>query len=400
MTKSLQDFLNQEQIASIRQPIESALTFPAKAFTDEEFFQLEIENIYKKNWVACLFDLEVPNTGDLKPFDICGIPLLAVRGEDSTVRVFHNICPYDGCLAAIEPAQGCTEIQTPYHGWTYNLEGELIRIPFWDGTREGNLDSVAGKQVDLVPVPTEVFLNTVFVNLSDSPESFAHYIAPILSDLEEYALADGEAGLGADGKPIISEGSVKTNWKTFFENACINVLHENFVHEFYNVSPQVPRIDSDGVPSFKNSINDKWMALTYDREYFEETYPELDAPHLGRDPDQEPQTENFGTLYPNFYLSASSKFFEVAYVLPNGVGESTQRAIYYFPQGVAVDPEASAVRQQVAEVFAAAFAEDGLVAEAVQVARNSPVYDQKFYATFWDEMHHYFSNLLLKDLEQ
>jgi choline monooxygenase len=399
MNKSLRDFFDQEQIDSIRRPIESALTFPAKAFTSEEFLELEIEKVYKGNWVACLFDLEIPNQGDIKPFDICGIPLLAVRGNDSVVRVFHNIVPYDGCLAAIDPAEGCESIETPYHGWTYDLQGKLIKIPFWDGTRDGKLESVEGKSVDLVPVHTEVILNTIFVNLSDNPENFSDYISPIIQDLHEFDLSIGAAGQNADGEAIIAEGRVKTNWKTHFENACINVLHENFVHDFYRASSQVPRIDRDGVPSFENSINGKWMALTYDREYFKDTYPEQEGAHLGKSADLEPKTENFGTLYPNFYLSASSKFLEVAYVMPNGAGESVQRAIYIFHKDVAKDPELSPERQELADIFAAAYAEDGRVTEAVQKARRSPIYDQKFYAPFWDEMHHHFSNLLLNELD-
>jgi hypothetical protein len=56
-------------------------------------------------------------------------------------------------------------------------------------------------------------------------------------------------------------------------------------------------------------------------------------------------------------------------------------------------------RRAVANGFYGAFIEDGRIAEAVQKARKSPVYEQKFYAPFWDGMHHYFNNLVLDDLE-
>ena len=41
---------------------------------------------------------------------------------------------------------------------------------FWDGTRAGNLDSVADLDTDLVPVHCDIYLHTVFVNLSDKPQ--------------------------------------------------------------------------------------------------------------------------------------------------------------------------------------------------------------------------------------
>jgi len=399
MPSSINDLLSSEEISSIRLPIESALTLPASAFTDDRFYQLEIENIYKKHWIAAQFESEIGSPGDIKPFDVCDIPLLAVRGQDGKLRVFHNICPYDGCLAAIDPAQGLQEIVTPYHGWTYDLEGKLIKTPYWDGSEEGNLDALAGKQVDLIPVNCETFLNTLFINLSDQPEPFAQYIAPLFRAMDEYDLAGSKPGLDKNGNVYTSIACVNTNWKTFFENACINVLHENFVHAVYNASPEVPRIKSDGISSFNNIIDEKFMALGYNRLDFQNTYPPVEAPHMGKDPAKEPEGETFGTLYPNFYISASSQFIETAIVLPKGPGVAESNVCYHFQADVAVAEEAVEERRGVADGFYGAFMEDARIAEAVQKARKSPVYSQHFYAPFWDAMHHYFSNMILDDLE-
>lgn len=399
MTQSIRDFLSQEQIDSIRKPIESALTLPANAFTDEKFYQLEIDKIYKKHWVAALFESEVENPGDIQPFEVCGIPLLAVRGQDKAVRVFHNICPYDGCMAAIDPATNLDAIETPYHGWTYDLEGTLIKTPYWDGTKEGNLEALAGKEVNLVPVHTEVFLNTVFVNLSETPEPFANFVAPLYRAMEEYDLDKGVSGQGKDGKTYIAQKSVNTNWKTFFENACVNVLHENFVHDLYRVSPEVPRIKEDNFATFNNIIDGKLMALGYNRLDFPETYPHMEGPHLGKADDQEPVNETFGTLYPNFYVSASSQFIEIALLLPQGAEKVEQKAIYHYHNDVATDKELLEVRDMIAGGFAGAFMEDGRITEAVQKARRSPVYQQKFYAPFWDGMHHHLNKLIIDDLD-
>jgi len=400
MDRSISDFLSTEQIASIRRPIEDALTLPALAFVDEGFYQLEVKKIYQKNWVATLFESDLPNTGDIKPVYICEIPLLVVRGQDKKIRVFHNICPYDGCLAVIDPLERRKNIVTPYHGWVYNLEGTLIKTPYWDGTREGNLKALAGKQVNLVAVHCESFLNTVFINLSDHPEPFSDYIAPLFRAMGEYDLENSGPGLDKDGKVYTSITTVTTNWKTLFENACLNVLHENFVHAIYNASPEVPRIKEDGVASFHNVIDAKFMALGYNRLDFQNTYPPIEAPHLGKDSAQEPERETFGTLYPNFYVSASSQFIEVSYVLPMGPNKSESNVSYHFQRDVAIASKAIDERMAVVKGFLEASAEDGRIIEAVQKARKSPAYQQKFYAPFWDEMHYYFSNLVLDDLEK
>ena len=395
----LNKLLTEDEIDSIRRPIDSALTFPASAYTSEEFYRLEIEKIYKRHWIAALFDFDIPNPGDIKPFDVCEIPLLAVRGSDGHVRVFHNICPYDGCMAVIDPAPACDEIVTPYHGWVYNLEGKLIRTPYWDGTKQGHLEALAGKEVDLIAANTEVFLNTVFVNLDSKPEPFDDYIAPIFRSLDEYDLEKCRVGLGKDGRPYAGPITVKANWKTYFENACLNVLHENFVHGLYSASPEVPRIKEDGVATYRNITDGKLMALGYDRRDFQETYPHVEAPHLGKTPDVEPVTETFGTLYPNFYICASSQFLEIGYLLPEGAATCSARVSYHFHPDVALNEDALEDREEVVNMFSGAALEDRRICEAVQRARKSPVYDQKFYAPFWDSMHHRLNQIILDDLE-
>ena len=399
MANTINDFLSSEEVDSIRRPIEQALTLPAFAYVDPDFYQLEIEKIYQQNWVAALFASEISNPGDVKPFEVCEIPLLAIHGDDGQIRVFHNICPYDGCLVAIDADVNCVEIVTPYHGWIYSLRGKLTKIPYWDGSQKGDLQALKGKEVDLISVSAEVFLNTVFINLSDSPLSFTDYVAPVERAMNEYDLTNCRPGIDKDGNVYNSRTYVQTNWKTYFENACLNVLHENFVHELYRASSEVPRIKSDGIASFKSIIDKKFMALSYNRLDFQKTYPPVDAPHLGLNKDNEPEQETFGTLYPNFYVSASSQFIETGIVLPKGPNKIESNVCYHFQRKVATSEEALPARKAVAEGFYGAAMEDARIAEAIQKARKSPVYKQKFYAPFWDAMHHYLNQLILTDLE-
>ena len=400
MTSSIEDFLSREQINSIRNPIETARTLPALAFTDAAFYQLEVDKIYQKHWVAAFFDFEVPNPGDLRPFEVCGIPLLAVRGHDSKIRVFHNICPYDGCLAVIDAAEQRDEIVTPYHGWVYDLEGNLCRIPYWDGSKDGDLAAVQDKDVNLVQIPTGLFMNVVFINLSAEPEPFEEHIAPVLRSTDEYNLNSSAAGRDENGDILVNHDFIKTNWKTHYENACLNVLHEGFVHDFYRKSPEIPRVNEIGDATFTNIIDEKFMALGYDRETFSDTYFELDAPHLGKLESSPPETETFGTLYPNFYFSASAQYIEVCLVLPHGPSKVEQKAIYHLHEEAVAQDNGAELSRMVADIFSEAAQEDGRICEAVQAARKSPVYSQKFYAPFWDSMHHRLNNMILDDLER
>ena len=395
------ELLSQQQLEAINAPIEKARTLPAEAFYSEAFYKAERENIYSKHWIAALFEHDIAEPGQAVPFEICEMPLLAVRDLDGQLRVFHNIVPYDGCLAVINAAEGLEQIVTPYHGWTYNLEGKLIAIPFWDGTRAGNLESVAHLETDLVPVHCESFLHTIFVNLSDNPRSFRDYVAPILRQFDEYDFDSAGVAIGTSGKPINPGVNVKTNWKTFFENACINVLHEGFVHHLYRTSPLHSRIGEDGVKTFFDIIDDNLLGLGYQYSEFTETYGEIDPsePHLGGS-GKMPDRSVFATLYPNFYMSAAPNYIEIGLVLPDNAETAHDRRIYLVAKANATDPAMAKEYENIVDLYAGAQAEDGAICEAVQKARHSPVYRDHFYAPFWDQLHHRFNQLVAKDLTQ
>ncbi|MCE2519931.1 MAG: Rieske 2Fe-2S domain-containing protein [Alphaproteobacteria bacterium] len=88
-----------------------------------------MERVFARNRTAVMFAVEFPCAGDARPFDLFDQPLLAVRGSDGTLRIFHNIVPYDGCLALLRPARGLKSINTHYHGLRYDLSGRLVGAP-------------------------------------------------------------------------------------------------------------------------------------------------------------------------------------------------------------------------------------------------------------------------------
>lgn len=399
MAKELSDFLTTEHIESVRAPIETARTLPNFAYLCPDFHELEIEKIFLRNWAAACFTFDVADIGDVFPMHYCGMPIVAVRDSGATVRVFHNVSPYDGCPLVLRPQSGLKKLVSPYHGWEYGLDGQLLAAPYWDGTVKGNLSALANKHADMVEIPCATFMNMIFINLSEQPSDFESHIAPIKRQFSEYALDNLEPGLDASGQPIITEHERKCNWKTFYENSALNVLHENFVHDLYMMSPEVPRIKEDGVATFQNIIDDGLLALGFDAADFEATYPAFNIPHIGSGTNA-PSKECFGTHYPNFYLSVAPTHIEISAVLPDGPARVTERqAILYHPT-VAVDPKFLKLRHMLAAIFDGASTEDGAICEAVQSARKSPVFDQKFYSPFWDQLHYRVNNMILDDLER
>ena len=402
MSNALNKFITPEQALAIRAPLAQAKTLPKPAFTSAEFFELEKARIFSRHWSALCFEQQAAQPGDLLPLEFCGMPLLAVRGDDGLLRIFHNIAPYDGCLAVIDPVQAQTAIITPYHGWRYDLSGKLLATPFWDGSETGGLAALGEHSGDLIEISSRIELGMVFINLSANPADFDLQLAPLRKILAEYRTTDLHIGRDENGDPLLDAEDLATNWKTHYENWALNVLHEAFTHEIYTESPQIPRVSADGEKTYIEHIDGNFMALVYREADFAETYQleDLPFPHLGLSPEFAPEHGVIGSLFPNIHLAVFSKFMHLIIALPIAAGQTrTLRAQLYAPE-IAAGEENLEDRLGIMADFHHAGQEDGRITEAVQKARNSPVYPQQFYAPFWDRMHYTFSNIVLNALEQ
>lgn len=397
----LDSFITPAQRAAVRAPIEEAKPLPRQAFTSEAFFDLEVERIFSHHWTALCFVQQVAEPGDVLPVDLCGMPLLVVRGDDGAIRVFHNIVPYDGCLAVIEATHVADEMITPYHGWRYDLRGKLTAIPYWDGTPQGALSSLRGRPVDLVSVRSEIACGMVFVDLSGQAVAFERHLAPLRQLLSAYRVDDLDMGRGPEGEPLVDAEDLATNWKTHYENWAVNVLHEAFVHEIYAESPQIPRVDEAGKKTYVTHIDGPLMALCYRERDFAETYDmaDLSFMHLGVEPETWPEHAFIGSLFPNVHMAVFAHFFHIMIALPVSAGRTRTVRAQFYESASAAHPDCLEERLELMEGFKAAGLEDGRIIQAVQKARRSPVFQEQFYSPFWDTMHHAFSQMILDVLE-
>ena len=71
-------------------------SLPSWAYTDAEFLALERERVFRPSWQIICHVSEIPHPGDYQCFDFIGEMLFALRGNDSKVRAFHNVCRHRG----------------------------------------------------------------------------------------------------------------------------------------------------------------------------------------------------------------------------------------------------------------------------------------------------------------
>ena len=137
-----------------------------------------------------------------------GVPILAVRGADGTVRAFRNACRHRGTQVA--QGAGCAKsFVCPYHAWTYELDGRLRHVPHEDG-----FPGLDKSSHGLVPVATQESLGVIFVN-QDSSNSAIDALPELL----------------APGREVFAyrESELEVNWKIFLEGF-IEGYHIRYTH--------------------------------------------------------------------------------------------------------------------------------------------------------------------------
>ncbi|MBB5350923.1 phenylpropionate dioxygenase-like ring-hydroxylating dioxygenase large terminal subunit [Haloferula luteola] len=115
-------------------PRERSCTLPAAAYFDADFARFEEAEVFRKEWISLCHVSQIPNAGDFVRIDLCGEPLLVVRGKDGEVRVLSRTCRHRGMdlmpSGFGHPDEGHQRvILCPYHLWSYDLGGKLIGAP-------------------------------------------------------------------------------------------------------------------------------------------------------------------------------------------------------------------------------------------------------------------------------
>ncbi|WP_408586940.1 aromatic ring-hydroxylating oxygenase subunit alpha [Novosphingobium sp.] len=108
--------------------VDEILKVPASNYTDPARFKLEVDRIFRRLPLMLAPSCEIPNPGDFKTMDVCGVPVLLTRGQDGKVRSFINSCTHRGTNVATAPTGNAKRFTCPYHGWTFGQDGALLAV--------------------------------------------------------------------------------------------------------------------------------------------------------------------------------------------------------------------------------------------------------------------------------
>ncbi|KZN38510.1 hypothetical protein N480_12720 [Pseudoalteromonas luteoviolacea S2607] len=190
-------------------PIDEAYSLPFAVYKDEEIHTLEMDNIFKNEWVFIISEQELDETGDYFAFTLAEEPIVIIRGQDQQVRAFSNLCRHRGTLL-LEDGFGKAEknIVCPYHAWTYSDNGAFKGAPF---TGQVHVDKQAHC---LLQFHLQSWHGMLFIHLGNPAKSLSDRLEGIDDYLHHFDLPEFKHGYRSDKSELWN-----ANWKLAIENA-------------------------------------------------------------------------------------------------------------------------------------------------------------------------------------
>jgi phenylpropionate dioxygenase-like ring-hydroxylating dioxygenase large terminal subunit len=229
---------------------ESDADLSIERYFSREWHQREVENIWRKCWqLACRVE-EIPNVGDHVVYDIVHDSLVVMRTGPDEIRAFVNSCLHRGTMLRTEG--GCVKrLRCPFHGWTWKLDGTLLRIP-----QQWDLPHVDPAAMSLPEARVGMWGGYVFVNLDLDCEPLTSYLENLP---EHFASFDLENRYKAAHVAKVMPCNWKLALEAFIEAYHVPIAHPQVLGYYgdsntqYDVWPGVRHVSRmisvQGVPS-------------------------------------------------------------------------------------------------------------------------------------------------------
>lgn len=212
----------------------------ASLYTDPQVFDDEMERIFHRGWVFVGHASEIPRPGDYVTRVVGTEPVIMVRAGDGEISVLVNRCRHRGTMVCPADRGHARTLTCPYHGWTYDLRGDLLGVPY-PGGYAGFDKSANG----LPHAPrVEAYRGFIFASLAAEGISLAEHLGPATR------LIDRSCNLSPVGEVELTAGWVRhrcaANWKMLPENDS-DGYHLGFVHMalFRTIQSQYRRVTGD-----------------------------------------------------------------------------------------------------------------------------------------------------------
>jgi phenylpropionate dioxygenase-like ring-hydroxylating dioxygenase large terminal subunit len=158
---------------------------PADAYIRPEYVEIEAQTLWPRTWLIAAREEELKRAGDYVVFDIGRESILIVRGENSALRAFYNVCRHRGRRLKDDPFGHTSRfIRCGFHGWTYRLDGSILSVLHredWKGCADFTDEALRLRELRL-----ETWAGWIWVTMDADIEPLREYLGPVAAALDPF----------------------------------------------------------------------------------------------------------------------------------------------------------------------------------------------------------------------
>jgi phenylpropionate dioxygenase-like ring-hydroxylating dioxygenase large terminal subunit len=222
-----------------------------RIFSDEDIFEQEMELIFGRAWQFLCHETQIPKAGDFFETPVGRDNVLSVRQKDGSIKALLNTCTHRG-NAVCRAEEGNTKaFMCTYHGWSFDLAGNLIGVPDIDLFYKGDLDKSKYGLREVAHMAN--YHGFIFATMDET--------AP---PLDEYLGTMGKLGIdliaarNVEAIPGVQKFIIDCNWKFAVDNL-FDWYHPQVTHMSAMASgmfpPEVGDVQVD-IGGAKNTLGD------------------------------------------------------------------------------------------------------------------------------------------------
>lgn len=346
---------DEDAFRRVQLPPDEAAGLPPDCYSSPAFLAVERARAFAAAWACLGRGDRLAGPGDYAAVELAGAPLLLLRDRGGTLRAFANACRHRG-TKLLQGSGRCRAVTCPFHGWTYGLDGRLLKAPAMERARGFRREDYG--LIELASGERDGF---IFVNLDGS--------APDLDDwLGDFSGFHSPWRLGEMATARRREFEVACNWKLFLE-VFNEYYHLKFVHPrsigaIYH-EPEVPEaVDGQFVSQFGTHERASGLLEGDDDRAF---------PAIAGLSARQRSGTRYTWVFPNLTFALSAEAMWAYDVTPLGAARTWVGMTCAFPAAAGETPDFAARAEAYFRRLDVAMAEDISVLEQQQAGLASPL---------------------------
>lgn len=194
-------------------------------YRDPAIFEAEMDRIFNNTWVWVAHASDLPGNNTFKTSFVGRHPVIVTRDKTGKVNVLLNRCRHRAASVCEKQKGKASVFVCPYHGWSYDMDGRLRKVPHMKGYGEG-LDT---SELPLVSLRVEEYQGMIFATFKQDIEPLVDFLGPAKKWMDLFMKQGAGFGVKTLGE---HKFRFPGNWKIQLENTT-DAYHFPVVHKTF-----------------------------------------------------------------------------------------------------------------------------------------------------------------------